>query len=123
MLPAGSEIIQLVVQGGTGLVHLIVQVDEGLRVCPCSTGRLGPSPTSDPSNVLFVCLFVLATPGVPVVALLPQGRLSQGAAQSMPGLRLKKLGAALPLAHSSNGTAVPSRPRGTHNPRCARWRG
>ena len=25
---------------------------------------------------LFVCLFVLTTPGVPVVALLPQGRLS-----------------------------------------------
>ena len=47
---------------------------------------------------LFVCLFVLTTPGMPVVALLPLRRLSQGATQSIPGLRLKKLGAALPLA-------------------------
>ena len=43
-------------------------------------------------------LFVLTTPGMPVVALLPQGRLSPGATQSIPWLRLKKLGAALPLA-------------------------
>ena len=35
--------------------------------------------------------------GMPVVALLPQRRLSQGT-QSIPGLRLKKLGAALPPA-------------------------
>ena len=48
--------------------------------------------------ILFVCLFVLTTPGMPVVALLPLRRLSQGATQSIPGLRLKKLGAALPLA-------------------------
>ena len=47
---------------------------------------------------MFVCLFVLMTPGMPVVALLLLRRLSQGTTQSIPGLRLKKLGAALPLA-------------------------
>ena len=36
-------------------------------------------------------LFVLTTPGMPVVALLPQGRFSQGATQSIPGLRLNCL--------------------------------
>ena len=49
-------------------------------------------------GTLFVCLFVLTTPGMPAVVLLPQGRLSRGATQSIPELRLKKLGAALPLA-------------------------
>ena len=47
---------------------------------------------------LFVCLFVLTTPGMPAVVLLPPGRLSQGAPQSTPGVRLKKLGAALPTS-------------------------
>ena len=37
---------------------------------------------------------------MPVVALLPHRQLSQGVTQSMPGLQLKKLGAALPLALS-----------------------
>ena len=46
---------------------------------------------------LFVCLFVLTTPGMPVVALLPQRRPSQGTAQSNPGLRVRQLGAAFPL--------------------------
>ena len=68
----------------------------------CLRARVGSvcaSRSSQRSFVcLFVCLFVLATPGMPAVALLPQGRLSQGATQSIPGLRLKKLGAALPLA-------------------------
>ena len=46
---------------------------------------------------LFVCLFVLTTPGMPVVALLPLKRLSQGATQSIPGLQLKKF--AVPHCH------------------------
>ena len=44
---------------------------------------------------LFVCLCLLH--GMPAVALLPWGRLSQGT-QSTPGLRLKKPSAALQLA-------------------------
>ena len=62
-------------------------------------GREGYSARTASALVcLFVCLFVLTTPGMPVVALLPLRRLSQDATQSIPGLRLKKLGAALPLA-------------------------
>ena len=45
-------------------------------------------------------LFVLTTPGMPVVALLPQGSLSQGLAQGIPGLRPKRHSTALPLVPS-----------------------
>ena len=42
---------------------------------------------------------------MPVVALLPRGRLSQGA-QSMPGLQLKKHNAALPLVLPGRSTCL-----------------
>ena len=52
---------------------------------------------------MFACLFVylcFRLHGMPVVALLPWGRLSQGT-QSIPGLWLKKLIAAWPLVFCS----------------------
>ena len=42
------------------------------------------SPSKQVGNLvrgLIVCFFVLTTPGMPAMALLPQGRLSQGATQ------------------------------------------
>ena len=81
----------------SGAVHYIVDFD-GFRYALGANRNvvLGPGYFWR----LFVCLFVCAYDSLcmPVVALLPQRRLSQGATQSIPGLRLKKLGAALPLA-------------------------